>query len=379
MISSANAVRVATAAAVLTAAALLSAPLLVDDPAARGPSHAAGERFVTAWLPYWKVDAGLASFTANAELFTDLTTFFHYTTGDDAALSERSTPGDRERVQAEAASRGVPVLAAVMDDTPAGRMAAILADPAARAAHIGTLLTLVDQAGYDGIDIDYENFAFTDGRATWPQTRPVWVAFIGELAAELDARGKALTVAVPPQFNAANDETSGYWVYDWPSIAPYVDSLRVMTYDYSINEPGPISPLPWVQATASFGIDTLGADRFRIGAPTYGRDWVLSTAGAGCASTQLSASVSRTAAELLQIAAASGVPVQFDETNGEAFFHYTQALPDCSVSRVAHVSDAPSVAAKADLALSDGAGIALWSLGGEDPATWDALRQEAGR
>ena len=45
------------------------------------------------------------------------------------------------------------------------------------------------------------------------------------------------------------------------------------------------------------------------------------------------------------------------------------------MSREGFFSDAASVAAKADLALANDSGIAVWSLGGEDPAMWDALRQ----
>ncbi len=359
---------------------LLVGGLLVSGPILLGPgdpppppSHdglaPSEHRYVSAWLPYWKVDEGLASFEANADRFTDLTTFFHYVSGPDAALADHAKPSAARRVIAAAHERGVLALAAVLDDTPAGTMSSVLADPALRSAHIQALLSLVDELGYDGIDIDYEQFAFADGRDTWEQTRPSWVAFITELSAELHQRDKILTVAVPPQ----TGPTSGFWVYDWPSIAPSVDQLRVMTYDYSTNEPGPIAPMPWVQQAAEYGLTVLGPEKLRIGVPMYGRNWATASSGEGCASADYTRRNSLTAAEALDLAAREGVEVSYDETNQEASFSYTQELDGCAVSRVVHFADARSVAARATYAQSRGTGIALWSLGGEDPATWSSL------
>ncbi len=365
--------------ALLAAITLLVAPALMgggddggDQPVNLAPSR---DRFVAGWLPYWKIDEGLASFTDNADLFTDVTTFFHYVTGPNGTLTDRTSPDQVQRVIEAARERGLPVLAAVLDDTGPNTMRQLLADPARRAAHIQQLLPLVDSAGYDGIDIDYENFAFADGSGTWSQTRPAWVAFISELGAALSERGKYLTVAVPPQFNTANDGSSGYWVYDWPAIAGHIDSLRVMTYDYSTNALGPGAPQAWVEDATAFGVATLGPDKFRVGVATYGRDWVVARSGAGCGSVSLSGNVTRPAEEFLAIAEQTGSPVQFNQQYQEAYLAYTQTQPSCAVSREAFFSDAASVAAKADLALANGTGIALWSLGGEDPATWDALRE----
>ena len=368
----------AVVAALLIGALLVGGPLVLWSPGpAQPPSSSAliptPGRYVSAWLPYWKIDAGLASFTQNADRFTDVTTFFHEVNGPDAQLADRADDEEVQRVIGSAHERGVFALAAVVDATDPGVMAAILKDPATRAAHISELLALVDEQGYDGIDIDYEQFAFADGRSTWAATRPAWVAFIAELAAELHGRGKLLTVAAPAQFDADNDDSSGFWVYDWPSIAPHVDQLRVMTYDYSTATPGPISPMPWVEQAATFGLSVVGPERLRIGVPTYGRDWATGSSGAGCAAADVPGRRSLTASQALELAASDGVEVLFDDTDQEAYFSYVQELPDCRVDHVVHFSDARSVAAKAEFARSNGTGIALWSLGGEDPATWEQL------
>ena len=121
-------------------------------------------------------------------------------------------------------------------------MAGILADPATRSTHVRTITDLVINRGYDGIDLDYEGFAFSDGRSSWATTRPNWAAFVAELGASLHAQGKLLSVTVPPIWD---NGSSGYWVYAWPEMLPHVDRLRLMVYDWSVGSPGPVSPLSW--------------------------------------------------------------------------------------------------------------------------------------
>ena len=57
----------------------------------------------------------------------------------------------------------------------------------------------------DGIDLDYEQFAFADGSASWAATRPNWVAFVTELADELHADDRTLTVSIPPVWGLPAD------------------------------------------------------------------------------------------------------------------------------------------------------------------------------
>ena len=59
--------------------------------------------------------------------------------------------------------------------------------------------------------------------------------------------GRTLTVSIPPVYDTGSTPDSGYWVYVYAAIAPHVDSIREMAYDYSTTSPGPIAPLDWVQ------------------------------------------------------------------------------------------------------------------------------------
>ena len=136
----------------------------------------------------------------------------------------------------------------ILDQMPTGGMAAILTDPTTRALHVDAITAFADDMDADGIDIDYEQFAFADGSDTWAVTQPAWVAFVKELAGALHADDRTLTVSIPAIYDpAATVGDRGYWVYDHGTIAEYVDALRIMAYDYSTAEPGPIAPLAWVQ------------------------------------------------------------------------------------------------------------------------------------
>ena len=136
-------------------------------------------------------------------------------------------------------------MASILDGTEAGVMAGILADPEQRSRHVDTIAAFAADGDFAGIDIDYEQFAFADGRDTWAATRPNWVAFVEELAARLHDDGRILTVSIPPVYDAGQTPDSGFWVYDYAAITPHVDAIRVMAYDYSVpaGDPGPIAPL----------------------------------------------------------------------------------------------------------------------------------------
>ena len=154
----------------------------------------------------------------------------------------------------------------VTDSLPAHGMAAVLANATTRTQHVNALVSTVVTGGYDGIDLDYEKFAFSDGQASWAATQPSWVAFVQQLSGALHARGKKLSITTP----YITSPSTGYWVYDWVHIGPYVDRLRVMTYDYSTSHAGPIAPISWVTSVAAYAATALPPSKVWIGVPTYG-------------------------------------------------------------------------------------------------------------
>ena len=241
-------------------------------------AEAGPRRIVSGWIPYWSTAASVQSLQANADLFSDVSPFWHSSTSETTVI-DQETAADRGTVIAAARAAGIPVVPAVTDGTGSGYLAAVMADPARRAILVGTLVNLVMTRGYDGIDLDYEGFAYRDGKASWAATRPNWVQFVAQLGAELRARGKLLFATIPPTYDSNQAAGSGYWVYDYAGIAPHVSRVRIMAYDYSVSAAGPIAPIDWVKRIAAYAVTQVPSGKVVLGVPTYGRDWVTATAG----------------------------------------------------------------------------------------------------
>lgn len=210
------------------------------------PVHAADEprRFMSGWLPYWSTETSSSSFLTNSDIFSDISPFWHDARWDGSKIYVHNhlSPTTAAAALAKLRGQGVKILPSITDGSGKGRMAATLASKPKRAEHINSIVQLVLTNGYDGIDLDYETFAFTDGSSSWAATRPNWVAFVSALADALHAEGKLLAVTVPPMYDADYDSSSGYWVYDYAAMGKSVDILRIMAYDYSVGSPGPIAP-----------------------------------------------------------------------------------------------------------------------------------------
>ena len=199
----------------------------------------------------------------------EVSPFWFNATGVDSIVVDPNAPVDltAEFID-KAKATDVDLVPSIIDEMEAGEMAAILADPVTRGQHVEAVRAFAADGGYDGIDIDYEQFAFADGRESWATTRPNWVAFITDLAAALHADGRTLSVSIPPVYDAGQTADSGYWVYDYGAIAPHVDRIRIMAYDFSVAEPGPIAPLDWVESAITGAIEATGTpEKLVLGLP----------------------------------------------------------------------------------------------------------------
>jgi spore germination protein YaaH len=372
--------------------------LLVGSIATSPPAAAADPTptpLATGWLPSWATDTALASVENNADLIGEASPFWYTAKASGLAVSVSTTvdAATRERVVASLRTRGIAVIPSVADGSAARAMAAVLQDRVARSAHVNQLVDLVTSSGFDGIELDYEKFAFSDGASTWAKTRPSWVAFVTELGTALHGAGKRLALAVPPMYDGKYTSSSGYWVYDYAGVAPVVDSLRIMTYDYSVSRPGPISPLSFIRRTLAYAVTAFPASRIRMGLPAYGRLWTARRADGTasitgtCPATGVPGTASfTTATALTYLTAVAGAQptLRYDDATGEmvATFAKEYAGTDaagkatsCVVDHEAWWVDARGVAARLPLVTEYGvAGVAAWHLGGVDADSWTAMR-----
>ena len=173
---------------------------------------------------------------------------------------------------------GLKLIPTITDGTDKLVLSAYLAKPEVRTTIVKTIVDLVNKYSFDGIDLDFEGFAFVDGNTTWPKTAPNWVLFVKELSIALRAQQKLLSISAPYAFNPT-EKQKGYYVYSWAEIASSIDRLRIMTYDYSVAKAGPIGPISWTEKTLQYAISIMPASKVFIGLPGYGRDWITGVTG----------------------------------------------------------------------------------------------------
>lgn len=395
----------------LLAAVVAATAVWALTPASATPTtQATGEPrpIVGGWLGWWAGDAAVDRLVdESAGAVPEVNIFWWFFAGRskplctysrfDGGCVQSATPWtnptlDAQRVRLQAA--GIKVLASITDLGPtyAGQLAPYLAEEVDRTAYAAQIAEWAVKAGVDGVDLDWENFAFRDGSSTWPTTKPYWVAFIRTLSAQLKSKGLLLSATVPggvPPFrgDGTPNPGTGYSVYAWSEIIPFVDRLRIMAYDYSWTYPGPIGPNAWAREVVRSAVAQVGeqyARRVWIGVPQYGRDWVRRTSTGGfltrnCPTTwtpNLTRVTVTTAGNARALAESANVTVTWDEEAGEWWFRYTAATAGtvpadgggrepraCQARREVWFADADSALARAALVPEFRiGGIAVWNL-----------------
>jgi spore germination protein YaaH len=297
-------------------------------------------------------DAGAAQFAAHADWFS----WVHpdwYAMGTDGVSLRTLTGADSPVVLQAAAAHGVRVAPMIAgadgSDVPVSAMEAMLSDPAARAQHVHNIVQLATSHGYAGIDIDYEHM--------WTSAdRPGFTAFIQELAAAMHAAGLEVSMAVPALYR-----DDGNSAYDYVPLAGALDVLHVMAYDFhSIGtHAGPVSPLGWVDAVATFAATTGHVDRFILGMPNYGvtPTWygTLSDCAAICGPGYATTTDHMATCSYGNFAA--GRAPNCTSPNGDLFF-----------------DDLGSLEQKVQVARAHGLrGVTYWTIGGEPPGFFEMV------
>jgi spore germination protein YaaH len=347
-------------------------------------------KILTGWMPYYSVKNSMAAILANKDLMGEVSPFWYSltsaTTIKDQYAGAKLTIPKKTHLDILRAN-GLLIIPAITDGAKKLVLAGLLAKPSTRSQVVNTITKLVITNNYDGIDLDLEGFAFSDGTASWAKTSPNWALFIKELSEMLHANGKILSMTTPVVFDPAGKRKGSYWVYNWPETAPYIDRLRIMTYDYSISKPGPIGPLEWTEATVAYAATLMPPSKIWLGVPGYGRDWITKVTGK-CPTSY--AKLIKTTAKAAVFAANKGVELAntygavptYSEKMGEVTFTYqktyNEGTASCTATRVAWYQNSRAYLARMELvAKYKLGGLTQWTLGQEDAETFPALREYA--
>jgi spore germination protein YaaH len=347
----------------------------------------------------------LPSAILNADLISQVYPFW-YTLRDQNTIADLYTPANPSVPMAtplqSLQAAGFKILPTITDgtavDSKTGKVSQmvlsnLLANPTSRSNIVSAILNLVMKNHFDGIDLDFENFAFVDPISTWPTTQGRWVQFLTDLSAALHAQGKLLSITTPPSFDPTSGK-KGYYQYAWPQVAGVIDQLHIMAYDYSTSSPGPIGPLQWTTNAVTYAVSVVPASKIFIGIPGYGRDWVTKVIGT-CPTLPIN--YNKTVApgvaatvvmhDVAALAATYGATPTYNQTFAESSFTYQKvyngttssgALTTCTAYRTVWYQDAASFTARANLVSQYRlGGLTEWTLGMEDPTAFQAIRAVA--
>jgi len=353
-------------------------------------------KILTGWIPYYSMKTALPDVLNNADLIKEVMPFWYtlkYNGKTKAPeILDLYAPANPSVPISEPLNAlrnaNLQIIPTITDGTSKGVLAGLLKNPASRTQVVNVIMNLVRTNNYDGIDIDFEGFAFVDANTTWTATAPLWTAFIKELSVALRAEDKLLSVSTPYVLNPA-DKQKGYYVYAWAAIADSIDKLRIMTYDYSVAKVGPLGPITWAERTVQYAISIMPASKVFVGVPGYGRDWVTAVSGVCPANVANSVKAGAKAATFVMrdaasLAATYGATPTYNEQFGEVTFTYQKVYngttagglaTSCTASRTAWYQDNRSWALRAALVTKYRiGGITAWTFGMEEPLAMEAIR-----
>ncbi len=356
-------------------------------------------KILSGWIPYYSIKTSLPAAINNADLIREVMPFWYTLKFNgktqSTVVTDLYSPANPSVPMAQTVSAlraaGFTLIPTITDGTEKDVLAGLLAKPAARAQIVKAITDMVMVNNFDGVDLDFEGFAFVDSNKTWPKTAPLWTALVKELSASLHAQKKLLSVSTPYVLDPKGKQR-GYYVYAWADIAPYIDRLRIMTYDYSVAKVGPIGPISWAERTVQYAVSVMPASKVYVGIAGYGRDWVTAVSGVCPANV---ASVIRPGAKAATfvmrnaqaLAASYGVTPTYDEKFGESTFSYQKVYngttagglaTSCTASRTAWYQDAKSYELRANLVNKYRlGGLAAWTIGMEEPLAVEGIRNVA--
>ncbi len=385
-----------------------------DDPAQEAKLEYAG------WIPYWAGERAISDAHAHLAQFTEINPF-GYTVKSDGTLYDALNAQSPawQALFKDARKEDVKVIPTVMWSDGA-QINAIMNDPAARAKHVQEVVRMVEENGYDGVDIDYEG--------KYAETRVAFASFLKELSDALkDADEDAqldctIEARMPLEARFAGTPPANIeYANDLPSINQYCDRVRLMTYDQTTADLqlnaahsgelyDPIADPAWVEKVVDYMAQDIDRSKLSIGVATYGYIYQAMTKPGGTGFSYMTIEAFNPQYGIDTAKQYGLTPMR--GPSGELSFSYvpkeqTAALPSHSIlsafaprgtasaymaalgalgytkkkSLQAPVqylvwSDATAIGQKVDLAKKLGVnGVAIFKIdGGEDPQMWDVLK-----
>jgi spore germination protein len=320
--------------------------------AAAPPPH----RTLTAWLATWDNGAGYRQVLAHASEFRLASPYWFSTTANPGIIAGTSNPVWVRALHA----KGIKVVPTVGSDWSPDRAQHVFTSPALTREHVTALVRLVNSNGFDGIDLDYEGFAWPSTVAQTRTIRHAFAGFVTQLCAQLHDASKLCSITLGPVTADGPRIVSNYH-----AIGRAADLVRLMCYDLHgpWSKPGPVSTTAWTDRVLTYAVSQIPRTKVELDVPTYGYQW---PAPAGGDSSLSWAQVWHLVA-LHHLSSA----VRYDAAAGEATFQWHAGGRLHTVWFETPRSLAGRVALANRFHVRS---LGFWILGTEAPGDWAVLR-----
>ncbi|MBP7875812.1 hypothetical protein KA012_02340 [Candidatus Woesebacteria bacterium] len=258
--------------------------------------------------------------------------------------------------------------------------AAFLNSPKAQEQFLSTLDTIILAYPISGVNIDIE----PSGLTITDKLRANYVTFISNLRLHLNKKYDTVPLSIDVYASASNNQQ----IWDIPNLAPLVDYIVIMAYDYhrrSSVQAGPVAPIFGGQTLWDSDISQhlrefvkqVPPEKLLLGMPFYGYEWQTtdqSSQSPTYPDTGSTATLTRVA-EILSQKEKLNVK---ESWNDQALAPYLSYVED-GKTYIVYYENPRSISYKLDLVNQlDLGGVAIWALGyeGEDRVLWDVIHQK---
>ncbi|MEX2485197.1 MAG: glycosyl hydrolase family 18 protein [Brumimicrobium sp.] len=321
------------------------------------------EKYVFGWHPFWS--NGL-QVNYDWDLLSDMS-YFSYEL--DPNTGNASTTHGFETAQAvtDALNNGVRVNLCV---TLFNDHETFLGNATSEQTLISNLITLIQDRGAHGVNIDFESMSST--------VSADFTNFMIDLCNQMHA-------AIPnSQVSIAMHAVDWSGFYDIPALVPYVDLFCIMGYDYywqGSSTAGPNDPLYHFGSTYNYTLsksttyyleEGVPEDKLILGLPYYGREWLVD--GHTLPATTLANGIAAIYSTVKNNASGDYATANRNyepESRSVYYNFYDGGDPyQCFISEADELAERMDFINKRDLA-----GMGIWALGYDDGYTelWDEI------
>ncbi|WP_024348049.1 LysM peptidoglycan-binding domain-containing protein [Lacrimispora indolis] len=231
----------------------------------------------------------------------------------------------------------------------------ILNNPSVQDRLIDNILQIIKTKGYHGVNMYIEDIT--------PDNINSIVEYVKRASAIFHSEGYRVIVTTTPIINIQGPIVI-FEKLDYSQLSGYVDGILFASYDWArfYSYPSSIFPVNVLRELIDYVTSIIPSELLFLGITTLGYDWTLPYVPGATEATAIANN------NAIQIAADSGIPIQFNEAAQSPFLYY---MDSDGILHLVWFNDARSFEARARLVAEyDLRGLSLWTIMRFDTQMW---------